>query len=271
MSEENSKLLESDLKGIVLNYLYTKNIINVNSIIINELMLDNFSRRVDLALISAGKFIAIEIKSEADTLNRLSGQTQKYLQYFDKVIVVTSDKHIIKVIDSVPENVEVWLANNQGVKVKKRGKLLKVNNKFNYLDLLKKSELIKLSKDIGFKKISVNKLDIKNNIINIGNGISRLFLKKFLFEMIRLRYESTSSLFYALINAQGEITKEDIGLLSPYATARNLVNKSRVKSNSIWLKLEQNINDDPYLIELAGKSQGNVFGQIPDSIKKLIN
>ncbi|HDU5925795.1 TPA: sce7726 family protein, partial [Klebsiella aerogenes] len=99
---------EKKLKRSVLEHLYKKGTLDEKTIVINELTIDSFSRRADLVVIKNGKMIAYEIKSDADSLNRLSGQMDKYLDYFDKVVVVTTSKHTPNILNSINEKIEVW-------------------------------------------------------------------------------------------------------------------------------------------------------------------
>lgn len=107
----------------MLEHLLKKGMIDSKSIIINELTIDSFSRRADLVVIKNEKMIAYEIKSDADSLNRLPGQLDKYLEYFDKVIVVTTSKHTLNILKSINEKIEVWEIIDDKVIVKKKRKV----------------------------------------------------------------------------------------------------------------------------------------------------
>jgi len=73
------RLLEPQIKALIINYLRSKNKLNQDTTVINEFTVDGYSRRVDLLVADKKHFIAFEVKSEADSLTRLEGQTQKYL------------------------------------------------------------------------------------------------------------------------------------------------------------------------------------------------
>lgn len=53
---------EKEIKKTVLNHLLYKGKIKNDTIVINELTIDSFARRVDLAMLVDGKIIAYEIK-----------------------------------------------------------------------------------------------------------------------------------------------------------------------------------------------------------------
>lgn len=115
------KMLETDIKSVILNYLRNKGELCHSSTIISELTVNKFSRRVDLAIIEKGKAYAFEIKSAADSLNRLEGQVTEYLNYFDKVIVVADSRHANKILSLVPRNVGVWEIRANKVVILQRG------------------------------------------------------------------------------------------------------------------------------------------------------
>lgn len=71
-----------------------------NQVTLFEMYVD--SSRADICRIN-GESIAYEIKTEIDTLDRLEKQIQDYFKVFEKVYIVTCDKHLHKVVDSVPQ------------------------------------------------------------------------------------------------------------------------------------------------------------------------
>lgn len=69
--------------------------------IIPELGLCQGNARVDLAIVN-GLIHGYEIKSEKDTLNRLSGQQDIYNKVLNRVTVVASSRHLSKINKAVP-------------------------------------------------------------------------------------------------------------------------------------------------------------------------
>ncbi|WP_288739461.1 sce7726 family protein, partial [uncultured Rheinheimera sp.] len=104
-----TKAFEPEIKAYALEYLRMKGHITKNDVVINEFTIDSYSRRADLVIIRDDYLLAIEIKSEFDSLARLSGQTEKYLEFFDKVLLVTSDSHLEKSIEKVNSNIEILI------------------------------------------------------------------------------------------------------------------------------------------------------------------
>ena len=63
-------------------------------VIINELQYGTERRRADLSLVADGKSIAFEIKSEADTIEKLNSQLTCYKKVFDYIYIVTNACHV---------------------------------------------------------------------------------------------------------------------------------------------------------------------------------
>lgn len=271
MKLEINKLLEKELKSIALNYLLIRGDINQASLVINEFTLDNFTRRTDLSVVNDGRLIAFEIKSEFDSLTRLSGQTQKYLQYFDKVIVVSVSKHISKIMNSVPQNVGVWEVSDGRVIIRKRGCYRNVPNKVSYLDLLNKKDLIKLSGLI--KKINSNKYtkkDLKRNLEDSMENLPSKFIKSFFISVITERFQYTSKLFVENVLCKNRVDSSDIDYLSPYSFERKNQKNEKIAKIKLWQKLKKGLDDDPFLAELARDEKLPLFGVVPASIKKIL-
>lgn len=268
-SQYKSKMHERKLKTMSLNYLLNKGNIKSDGVVINEFTIDNYSRRVDLAIISNGNFIAVEIKSDADSLDRLTGQTDKYLEYFDKVIVFVGESHLQNAILALPANVEIWSTDGDKIKISKRGIKKKIKEKTKYLDLLKKSEMINLSKKIGIQCKKTTKSSIKKELNLQLKGVAASRIKEATLEIIRNRFKQTFDLFLNSTK-KGHIESDAIDLLSPYLHARHRNIKPRIeKALAIKPAIIQE-NEDPLLAELAKKSKEPIFGPVPECIKIII-
>jgi len=71
------------------------------AVLIEELGLRHGATRVDLALIN-GLMHGFEIKSDADTLRRLSRQADEYSAVLDRVTLVTGPKHLGLALPKIP-------------------------------------------------------------------------------------------------------------------------------------------------------------------------
>ncbi|AGH80030.1 hypothetical protein PCNPT3_00440 [Psychromonas sp. CNPT3] len=218
-SERN---LEPQIKATILNYLRDKYGLKTYGSIINEFTIGNFSRRVDLAVIKENSLLAFEVKSEADSLSRLQGQTQKYLKYFDKVTIVAATKHIPKVFSLVPSNVAIWEFVNHSIIIRQRGRKIKIVDKECILEFMKVNELRKLSKQSNTKPISLERKDVTLSLLDIP--ITQL--RNEAVSSIKKRYLLTTCLFVQSIGDEG-VKPSSIKYLS--------VNKDKqknVKSNT---------------------------------------
>ena len=225
-----SKILEADFKKLTLNYLRNKGVIKADTIILSELTVDNFSRRVDLAILDKDTFIALEIKSEGDSLRRLNGQLDKYLELFDKVIVVAHKKFKDKLLASTPKNVALWIVEDDVIKVTRRGVKKRFSKTTAHLSFIDQKEIRKLKID---KSLDPNKSSnedllkkIKSSELRslIKNSLSKKFLK--------------SSNEFKKITKERKIEKTDIEALSRYKKERDFKKSQLKKSQTFWDNIE---------------------------------
>ncbi len=227
MSDFN--IFEKEIKKNVLNHILKNNELNEDITIVNELTIDSFSRRVDLAVLVNKKIIAYEIKSDADSLYRLSGQLEKYGKYFDKIIVVATPKHLNNILKLVSDGIEVWEIFEQKITIKKRGKLSRIENKANYLDLLKVKDMKKLASMFQISLEKNVKYEIKKTLIANINLISYEELKSFVINVISHKFKLTSDNFLDNVKAKNKVTINDLRFLSPYPKGKK--NNSIVKGS----------------------------------------
>ncbi|WGO83618.1 sce7726 family protein [Arsenophonus apicola] len=218
MSKFNT--FEKEIKKAVLNHLLNKGELKKEVTIVNELTIDSFSRRVDLAILTDKKIIAYEIKSDADSLYRLSGQLEKYRQYFDKTIVVTTPKHLENILKMVSDDIEVWEVLEQKITIKKRGKLSRIGNKASYLDLLRVQDMRRLASTFKLPLSKGGKKEIKSTLTTSIDDISYEKLKLFVLNVISQRFKLTSTVFLENIIVGNKVTINDLNFLSPYFEIR---------------------------------------------------
>ena len=80
-----------------------------NTIVLDELGVDHGARRVDIAVIN-GHIRGLEIKADADVLDRLPGQVAAYGAVVDRATLITSPRHIGRALPMLPEWWGVMLA-----------------------------------------------------------------------------------------------------------------------------------------------------------------
>lgn len=90
-----------DIRQVLLSSLQKRHSKSRNTLLIEELALCQGDARVDVAVIN-GSIHGYEIKSERDTLTRLSGQQEIYNKVLDHVTVIGSTCHLTKIEKMVP-------------------------------------------------------------------------------------------------------------------------------------------------------------------------
>lgn len=111
--------------------------------VLTELCVAGFSRRADVVLVN-GRLSAFEIKGERDNLDRLSGQIETYVRYFERVTVVCAPRHTASVLDGVPSEVGVWEVSADGVSVVRSAVAELAPNRAAWLSYLPVRELANL-------------------------------------------------------------------------------------------------------------------------------
>lgn len=204
------KLLEPQIKAMLINKLLKSGRLNEGTVLINEFNVDGAARRVDLALISENHFEAFEIKSEADSLSRLKGQAAKYLEYFDKVTIILDKKHSKKTQELLGDNIGMWEISNKKFKVIKRGQKRTVTEKQKIIDLMTVSELRLLAGNLKIKPSSYKRRSLELALSQVSVKTLRYAALK----SIKKRY-STSYLMFCKNTKGRTIFSEDLQFLRP--------------------------------------------------------
>ncbi|ALP91215.1 hypothetical protein HMPREF1084_01976 [Clostridium butyricum 60E.3] len=143
------KVYDPDIRKVLYRkFLMTKEfLLDSSTLVINEFDVCRGISRVDIAVIN-GKMHGYEIKSEQDTLERLPMQMDSYNKVFDKMTIVTGEKHLDKVTDIIPEWWGIYyITENKNKLVLKKKRSAKINRNIDILEvaqLLWRDELIKL-------------------------------------------------------------------------------------------------------------------------------
>ena len=98
---EKKLFKDQDIRSI-LNYKLEKRYRDADTIIINELGLLQGLCRIDVAVIN-NIIHGYEIKSEADTLDRLPFQAEYYNQVMDKITLICSECHFDNALKIIPD------------------------------------------------------------------------------------------------------------------------------------------------------------------------
>lgn len=105
-------LRDSDVRQAAYRRLLTHALACPDTLIVDELGLDHGSCRIDIAVIN-GHIRGVEIKAEADNLDRLPRQVAAYGEVVDKALLIIDPKHLASAMTMVPD----WW----GVMVAERG------------------------------------------------------------------------------------------------------------------------------------------------------
>lgn len=147
---------DQDIRTILHSYLSEQNKSIKDTIIVDELNVKNGLARIDVAVIN-GSIHGYEIKSEVDTLNRLSNQIEHYNSSLEKITIAVNSNHKEKVFDIVPD----WwgiieIDKNAELAELRESEVNPVLNISDLLLLLWKDEMIKILEkyEVKYKKSS---------------------------------------------------------------------------------------------------------------------
>ncbi len=159
--------------------------------VIPEMAICDGLSRVDVA-VANGNLYGYEIKSDADTLDRLSLQRDCYNKTFDKVFIVVGEKYQDVISDYVPDWWGIYVARynrRQEVVLKqyRRGKKNKNICAEALLELLWRDEIETLLKDNGFRSLSKMNRRVLRKIAAENLSVSKI--RDYTREMLKRRKE----------------------------------------------------------------------------------
>lgn len=216
-------LAEREIKALLIDWLFERKMID-DAVIINEMVVANWSRRADIA-VANGRLYGFEIKSQFDTLKRLPGQIESFQEHFDKVVIVAASKFIDSIKVQYPEDVgilEVYV--NSGVprlRQVRAGRIREVKDIARLTSLITKAEIERF---------------LKANVISFDAGLARgdlvsklaarhvQKLRRYVLECIKGRYSNSFDLF--LKERRFKSTEVCLDLLS-----KSVVNRVRLQRN----------------------------------------
>lgn len=207
---------EIDIKALVLNRILMYEGERNLSLVFNEMSLAGKERRLDLGYLLKDRLVAIEIKSEKDTLSRLTGQLAEYRKYFDKIVLVVAKKFTASALLLTTTDIELWEVDNGCIKIVRKGRLIKDINKCSYLDLMTRREIELVAREL---KLSVSGLpvyELKQAVLNRVGRISKERIKNVLLDGFHKRFGLASARFMKVARAKGVVAPQDVPLLSPH-------------------------------------------------------
>jgi hypothetical protein len=96
-----AKMKDGDLRAAALRRLLAGAQKCSDTLVVEELGLTHGSSRVDIAVIN-GHIRGLEIKAEADSLDRLPRQVQAYGLVVDRATLIASERHLPAALDVLP-------------------------------------------------------------------------------------------------------------------------------------------------------------------------
>jgi hypothetical protein len=170
--------------------------------IATEVLFSKNRRKADLLILSNISY-TLEIKSDADDLRKLKLQLRDYCNTFDKVSIITTSKYVDSINRMINRNTGLILFNNNNFKIIKHAKLNKRLNKHSLLMFLPKTELIRLGKFVGVRRLSTDEI---RNILS--HRMSTCITRKLVLSFLKKRY---LTLFRLLLkDTEGKIVWDDL-------------------------------------------------------------
>lgn len=224
---------EKEIKALLIDWLFDKGMIN-DAVIINEMVVANWSRRADIA-VANGRLYGFEIKSHFDTLKRLPGQVESFQAHFDKVVVVAASKFIRSIERDYPAEIgilEVYEVSGRArIRQVRAGRICEVKDVLKLTSLITKSELEKFVRQIG---VPVQPGMLRSELVSACGTKAGKQLRSYVLACIKQRYNESFSNF--LSERQASTTELCLDLLSKSATIRVNMERQSAKYSADYNK-----------------------------------
>lgn len=248
---------EKFAKALLIQHMLRSGMIADDVVLINELALENFSRRADIALVN-GNIELFEIKSEADNLLRLSGQIETFTRYCDKMHVVAAPRHIEDILSSTPNEVAVWQLDGSGIiKIVRRGKKQTLRDKQSLLRLININELKHLLRENAVK-VSIQR---RKYLEAAAMELPVSMIRSGVLELLKERYKHTTQQFLAAISRNDSVNVEHLSELKRGGLKAKYSNLSAPVVGH---------EEDTHMSKMASDSEARPFGPPPEDIMKLL-
>jgi len=153
-------------------------------LVIDELGVEHGKTRIDIAVVN-GYLHGYEIKSSKDTLHRLNDQIDSYKRSFQKISIISAEKHIQDIIETVPRyigiiKVEKGIRGGITFTTERRPRLNPEIDLISMAHFLWKQEAIQILSSLG-----ADKHQMKGTKIKLYENISKLLTAPELTEKIK--------------------------------------------------------------------------------------
>jgi hypothetical protein len=183
--EEATSTTDADIRAPLLAWLRLQHCDDVTARTLEEFKMPRPSARIDVALIN-GEMAGFEIKSDRDTLSRLSSQVPAFSKFFDKVTLVTTRKHLRLAESKIPNwwGVIVFRGDH-GFEVIRAAKLNNQVDPQSFLFALSKKELLSVAASAGVPLPSAVKKD--EMVLKISSLVTHSEIRRLARDVIKLR------------------------------------------------------------------------------------
>ncbi|MGV2053004.1 sce7726 family protein [Agrobacterium fabrum] len=225
------KLDEQSLKCELLAMFRRQRLIGSSSVIASEFVLGRTGCRSDLAIWN-GQFIGIEVKSARDSLSRLPEQLQAYLKFFDEVILLCDETHLVKADALCPAGVGIYVWQDDEIKVYRSAQ---TNIRHDEMECARHLSVKNLQSALGLKPgHGYSRTALERQLLNA----SSICIKSLVKASFKSTYRCTTEIF---LNAtkRKSIKPEHLRHLSRYADSREEQEKNYADRKTFWRQWEQ--------------------------------
>jgi hypothetical protein len=153
MVDGGSTVRDRDVRQALHRKVLKKHHGDTNTLVLDELGLRHGTCRVDIAVVS-GYLHGYEIKSDADTLERLPGQVSIYGDVLDRATLVVGERHVEKAKSKIPDwwGIKVAIGGPRGGIDFETERPVKMNSGINAValaELLWRPETVEILRELG--------------------------------------------------------------------------------------------------------------------------
>ena len=141
---------EDRVKAAIIDRLIDNAYVDADSVLISEMTVANWSRRADVVLAN-GRLWAFEVKSDVDSLSRLSGQIEVFSRYFEKLTIVVAERFESAALAMAPTGVGLWTVNAHGALRQRVPPRCSMLSRQAYMSLMTAADLKMLLSANGFR------------------------------------------------------------------------------------------------------------------------
>lgn len=136
-------LRDADIRAPLETWIRSRHAKEPDTRVLHEMHIPRPSARVDLAVVN-GRLAGFEIKSDADTSARLGRQVASFSNVFERMTLVTTERHLKNLRTQVPDWWEIIVCDGERFRVQRRGRANLGLDLTKLLHILTKHELLQV-------------------------------------------------------------------------------------------------------------------------------